>query len=729
MIRISTYRIIICLMVIALTGGMLALAPSLVTPVMADEGTGTIPDNPWLTFLGGSDYDGGFGIAVDAGGNVYVTGNSYKSWGDPVRAHSNSGDPDLFPYTDVFVAKFNSDGVLLWNTFLGDSNPDHGFGIAVDAGGNVYVTGYSVGSWGSPVRAHSGSADVFVAKLSSDGGLLWNTFLGSSNNDFSYGIAVDAGGNVYVTGRSDASWGSPVRAYSGGYGDAFVAKLNNNGSLQWNTFLGGSNNDYGHGIAVDAGGNVYVTGDSDGSWGSPVRAHSESQFDKDAFVAKLNNNGSLQWNTFLGGSNNDYGHGIAVDAGGNVYVTGYSKDSWGSPVRAHSGSADAFVAKLNNNGSLQWNTFLGGSNNDFGHDIAADAGGNAYVTGGSDASWDSPVRAHSGGSDAFVAKLCSDGGLLWNTFLGSSKYDFGHNIAVNAGGNAYVTGVSDASWDTPLRPHSGGSDAFVVKLNSKGELESTGPKINLTISKSGTGSGSVTSNPAGINCGSTCSATFPKDTTINLTATPAEGSVFVGWAGDCTGAGTNPECIVTMDASKNVTARFGSTTPTSGIELLRGWNFISMPVEPSHTSITTILKDISSSVRIVWGYDNQNKTWKRFRPGGENNDLGDMVMNKGYWIYMNTPETLIIEGQPSDPQAVTLYKGWNLTGYSGQDNKDVSQALENVAGRWTLIWNWDNGGWYARHESDLELSVAPLGALNLKKAYWILMKEAGEWQQ
>jgi len=437
----------------------------------------------------------------------------------------------------------------------------------------------------------------------------------------------------------------------------------------------------------------------------------------------------LQWNTFLGGSNNDYGHGIAVDAGGNVYVTGYSKDSWGSPVRAHSGSADAFVAKLNNNGSLQWNTFLGGSNNDFGHDIAADAGGNAYVTGGSDASWDSPVRAHSGGSDAFVAKLCSDGGLLWNTFLGSSKYDFGHNIAVNAGGNAYVTGVSDASWDTPLRPHSGGSDAFVVKLNSKGELESTGPKINLTISKSGTGSGSVTSNPAGINCGSTCSATFPKDTTINLTATPAEGSVFVGWAGDCTGAGTNPECIVTMDASKNVTARFGSTTPTSGIELLRGWNFISMPVEPSHTSITTILKDISSSVRIVWGYDNQNKTWKRFTPGGENNDLGDMVMNKGYWIYMNTPETLIIEGQPSDPQAVTLYKGWNLTGYSGQDNKDVSQALENVAGRWTLIWNWDNGGWYARHESDLELSVAPLGALNLKKAYWILMKEAGEWQQ
>ena len=323
-----------------------------------------------------------------------------------------------------------------------------------------------------------------------------------------------------------------------------------------------------------------------------------------------------------------------------------------------------------------------------------------------------------------------------------SLIDYGNQEPALPSGRPFANVQSNFYWSSTTYAYTGSAwivDLWsgVVNYDYKGyngyvwpvRAGQSGSFDNLTISISGTGSGTVTSSPSGISCGSTCSATFPKDTTINLTATPAEGSVFVGWAGDCTGAGTNLVCALTMDASKNVTARFDSKTPTYVIELLRGWNFISLPVEPSDTSITAVLKDISSSVRIVWGYDNQNKTWKRFRPGGENNNLGDMMMNKGYWIYMNTPETLIIEGQPSDPQAVTLYKGWNLTGYNGQDNKDVSQALESVAGRWTLIWNWDNGGWYARHESDLELSVAPLGALNLKKAYWILMKEAGEWQQ
>ena len=147
--------------------------------------------------------------------------------------------------------------------------------------------------------------------------------------DYGYGIAVDTSGNVYVAGYSDATWGSPVRPYAGTY-DAFVAKLNGSGALQWNTFLGGSSDDYGNGIAVDTSGNVYVTGYSTATWGSPVRPFSGGD---DAFVAKLNGSGALQWNTFLGGSNVDYGYGIAVDTSGNVYVTGNSEATWGSPVR------------------------------------------------------------------------------------------------------------------------------------------------------------------------------------------------------------------------------------------------------------------------------------------------------------------------------------------------------------------------------------------------------------
>jgi len=133
------------------------------------------------------------------------------------------------------------------------------------------------------VRPFTANNDAFAAKLDSSGNLTWNTFFGGNGNDYGFGIAVDGSGNVYVAGYSDASWGSPVRAYTANE-DAFAAKLDSSGNLTWNTFLGGSNTDYGYRIAVDGSRNVCVTGDSDASWGSPVRAYTAN---KDAFVAKL----------------------------------------------------------------------------------------------------------------------------------------------------------------------------------------------------------------------------------------------------------------------------------------------------------------------------------------------------------------------------------------------------------------------------------------------------------
>ena len=127
-----------------------------------------------------------------------------------------------------------------WNTFLGDSAYDHGNAIAVDASGNIYVAGVSASTWGNPVNAYSASNDAFVAKLSPSGALLWNTFLGGSAADYAYGVTVDANGNLYVTGSSADTWGSPLNAYSAG-DDAFVARLNSSdGQLTWNTFLGSS---------------------------------------------------------------------------------------------------------------------------------------------------------------------------------------------------------------------------------------------------------------------------------------------------------------------------------------------------------------------------------------------------------------------------------------------------------------------------------------------------------
>ncbi len=416
----------------------------------------------WLAFLGGGGLDYGLASVVDASGNVYVAGRSTANWGSPVRGFTASS-------SEAFAAKFDSDGVLLWSTFLGGPGSDYGNAIAVDAAGNTYVAGFSTAAWScSPtpctVSAFTSSGyEAFVAKVDPSGNLVWNTFLGGSGSDFGYGvgIATDAGGNVYLAGRSSAAWGSPVRAYAGGY-DAFAAKLDSGGSLLWHTFLGGPGSDNSSAVAVDAGGNAFISGRSGTSWGSPVQAFLGGN---DAFAAKLDPDGVLLWNTFLGSYGDDGGNGIAVDAGGDAYVSGFSDSSWGAPAAAFTDLEDAFAAKLNGaDGSLLWNTFLGGSGSDFGFG-AAISGSAIYLTGNSNAAWGSPARPFAV-NDAFVAKLDpADGSLTWNTFLGGPGSDNGYGLATDAVGNAYLAGQSDAAWGSPSRAYSSANDAFIAKVD------------------------------------------------------------------------------------------------------------------------------------------------------------------------------------------------------------------------------------------------------------------------
>jgi len=236
------------------------------------------------------------------------------------------------------------DPVISWNTFMGSAdNNDVGYAIAVDKSGNVYVAGDSYLTWGTPVNAHAGSADAFAAKLNSSGILQWNTFMGSASADYGHAIAVDTSGNVYVAGDSYLTWGTPVNAHAGGSTDAFAAKLNSSGVLQWNTFMGSADWDVGYAIAVDTSGNVYVAGCSYATWGTPINPYAGGY---DAFAAKLDSSGVRQWHTFMGSASMDYGHAIAVDTSGNVYVAGYSRATWGTPINPYAGSDDAFAVKI-----------------------------------------------------------------------------------------------------------------------------------------------------------------------------------------------------------------------------------------------------------------------------------------------------------------------------------------------------------------------------------------------
>ena len=413
------------------------------------------PELTWNTFLGGSGGDQCRSLVVDAAGNIFVAGYSGDSWGSPVRAYTY-GD-------DAFVAKLDSAGNLVWLTFLGGDGSDYAYSVFVGADGYVYAAGSSDVSWGSPIRSFTSLDDAFAAKLDGNGTLIWMTFLGGSNSDYAYAIAADGGGNVIVAGQTYSAWGSPVRAYTAAC-DGFVAKLTSSGALTWNTFLGGSGNDYIHyGLALDASGGIFVAGTSATSWGTPVRAYTASD---DAFVVKLDTTtGNVLWNTFLGGSGSDYGMDIALDAGGGIYLAGTGDASWGSPVRAYSADADAFVVKLDAGGALVWNTFLGGSGTDYGYSVAVDGNGKVYVGGHSAVSWGTPERAFTATYDAYAAKLDADGALLWNTFLGGSGDDRAYTIAVDNIGNVFLGGYSSASWGAPVRAYSSGNDAFVAKVS------------------------------------------------------------------------------------------------------------------------------------------------------------------------------------------------------------------------------------------------------------------------
>jgi len=358
------------------------------------------------------------------------------------------------------------DPVLVYSTYLGGSDNEFARGIAVDPSGSVYVTGASLSTdfpVTNPLKASPGGFnDTFVAKLNPTGSaLVYSSYLGGSRDDFGNSIAVDASGSAYVIGAThstDFPTARPLQPASKGFVDAFVAKLDPTGSaLVYSTYLGGSRDDFGRGIAVDPSGNAYITGRTlsvDFPTANPLQSSNRGSFD--IFMAKLNPMGSaLVYSTYLGGSGFDTGRSISVDADGNTYTTGYTSSvnfPTANPLQPNfGGSDDAFVVKLDSTGSrLVYSTYLGGSRSDKGHGIAVDAGGNAYVTGQTRSTnfpTANPLQSSNGGfTDAFVTKLNSVGSaLLYSTYLGGSRVDEGRGIAVDKDGSAYVVGRTFSS--------------------------------------------------------------------------------------------------------------------------------------------------------------------------------------------------------------------------------------------------------------------------------------------
>ena len=476
--------------------------------------------DPTLTLLYSARFGGisdprdqqGNAIAVTPEGDAFVTGQTRATdfpTQNPFQPNFGGGN------INAFVTRLNGDGsALVYSTYLGGSglNGDRGHGIAVDSGGNAYVTGETSSTDFPTMNAFQptppSSLAAFVTKLNSTGGLVYSTYLGGGNLDVGLGIAADSAGNAYVTGEA-FSTNFPVKnalqPTHGGSIDAFVTKINTLASgadsLVYSTFLGGSTSDIGRGIDVDSNGNVYVTGEASSFNFPTLNAFQPGRgfgfaSTSDAFVTKLNSSGSaILYSTFLGGGtvqvgNNiiggiDVGNDIAADSAGNAYVTG-STTSLNFPTKnafqqSLAVTTDAFVAKVNTLAagadSLVYSTYLGGSDDAFiadrreaGFGIAVDAAGNATVTGvtsSSDFPTLNPLQAQKAGSmDAFVTRFSPAGSLIFSTFLGGNGVSMGLGVDLDSTNNIYVTGLAAANTfpTTPGAFQTPNGSVFVAKI-------------------------------------------------------------------------------------------------------------------------------------------------------------------------------------------------------------------------------------------------------------------------
>lgn len=412
----------------------------------------------WAKQLGGTEQNIGWSIAADAEGNVYTTGGfqgtvDFDPGSDTFHLHAAA-------HSDAFVSKLDAHGNFIWAKRFGGAGSDIGYSIAVDAAGNVYITGAfeETIDLGTFSLTSAGATDAFIAKLNAQGNVVWAVRFGGDVMDDGKSIAVDAAGNVHITGvfRGTVDFDPGSSTYnltSTGTTNAFLSKLDTDGNFIWAKRFGGTSGVIGYAIAVDAAGNVHTTGRLGGTADFDPGNDTYnlmSAGSHDVYVSKLDAHGNFVWAKRLGGASPEWSFSIAVDALGGVFTTGYfygtadfdpgNGEFFLDPV---DGAPDVFISKLDADGNFAWAKQIDASH---GNSVATDIAGNVYIAGNFSGTCDFGAGSgiqdliSAGNSDVLISKLDTDGNYVWAKQLGGNLEDESYAVFVDAAENVYTTG-------------------------------------------------------------------------------------------------------------------------------------------------------------------------------------------------------------------------------------------------------------------------------------------------
>jgi len=329
-------------------------------------------------------------------------------------------------------------GSLLWSRQIGTASSDESYSVAVDAVGNTYISGHTAGNL---YGTSAGSWDVFVTKFDAGGSQLWSQQFGTALPDFSRSIAVDVIGNSYIGGYT----------YDGlaGSSDATLTKLDTTGNRLWSRQFGTAKEDYGLSVALDASGNTYISGYT---YGSLDTTNAGGQ---DAFLTEIDHSGNVIWWRQIGTNGYDRSLSVAVDANGNSYISGRTEGDLGG---TNAGAYDAFLTKFDTTGIQLWSRQIGTASDDESYSVAVDAAGNAYISGYTEGSL---AVTNAGSADAYLSKYDASGNYLWSQQVGTASSDFSLSVTVDANANAYISGFTYGSLGGT---NAGYIDAFLVKF-------------------------------------------------------------------------------------------------------------------------------------------------------------------------------------------------------------------------------------------------------------------------